>query len=252
MKIPHVFIASAAGVLAMTIGAFAQSAPQSASPAAQADRQQETPVTLVGCVMRETDYRKANDSGKGGALGTGVGSGNEFVLVNASRITAGLPPSNSECSTASGGETYELTGNREKELEQFVGRRVEITGMVKEAKTAQTPEGTTRPTGGFDPIRQDLKLFEVEVASFREPPAGQSAAVTPPAASAPRQAAPQPAPAAPVAPPAARPQPEPQPPASTAPRQTLPRTASSLPLVGLLGLLSLASGLALHRRLFWG
>ena len=157
MKMPHVFSASAAAVLATAIAAFAQSAPQSASPTAQANKQQETPVTLVGCVIRETEYRKANESGKGGALGTGVGSGNEFVLVNASRITAGLPPSNRECSTASGGEAYELTGNREKELEQFVGRRVEITGMVKEAKTTQTAEGTTRPTGGFDPIKRDLK-----------------------------------------------------------------------------------------------
>lgn len=249
MKIPHMLSAGAAIVLAMAIAALAQSAPQP-SPAAQANRQQETPVTLVGCLMRETEYRKANDAGKGGALGTGVGGGNEFVLVNASRITAGLPPSNSECSTASGGEAYELTGNREKELEPFVGRRVEITGMVKEAKIGQTAEGTTRPTGGFDPIRQDLKLFEVEVASFREPPSGQRAAVTP-SSPAPRQAAPPPASVAPVAPPAA-PQPEPRPGASTAPRETLPRTASSLPLVGLIGLVSLASGLRLRRRLFWG
>ena len=141
-----------------------------------------------------------------------------------------------------------MTGNREKELEQFVGRRVEITGTVKEAKTTQTPEGATRPTGGFDPINRDLKLFEVEVASFREPAAGQSAAVTPPASPAPPQAAPTPAPAAPAAPPASAPPPEPQPRASTEPRETLPRTASSLPLVGLIGLLSLASGLALRRR----
>jgi hypothetical protein len=180
-------------------------------------------------------------------LGTGAGSGNEFVLVNASRITAGAPPSNSDCSAASGGEAYELTGNREKELEQFVGRRVEITGTVKPARTTQTAEGTTRPTGGFDPLKQDLKLFEVEVASFREPAAGQSAAATPPAASpAPPQAAPPPAPQA-APPPAAAPPPDPQPSTPPAPRQTLPRTASSLPLVGLIGLLSLGTGIALRR-----
>jgi hypothetical protein len=223
----------------MTMTAFAQSPQQPANPSPQANRQQETPVTLVGCLMRETDYRKANESGRGGALGTGVGSGNEFVLVNASRITAGPPPSSRDCSGATGGEAYELTGNREKELAQFVGRRVEITGTVKEAKTTQTAEGTTRPTGGFDPIRQDLKLFEVEVASFREPPAAQSAAA-PPASPAPQPAAPPPAPAAPAA---AAPEPSP-----AAPRQTLPRTASPLPLVGLVGLLSLVTGIALRRQ----
>ena len=89
MKTPHLCSASAAFVLATAIAAFAQSAPQPASPTAQANRQQETQVTVVGCVIRETEYRKANESGKGGALNTGVGSGNEFVLVNASRITAG-------------------------------------------------------------------------------------------------------------------------------------------------------------------
>lgn len=38
-----------------------------------------TSITVTGCVMRESDYTKA----RGGALGTGVGAGNEFVLANA-------------------------------------------------------------------------------------------------------------------------------------------------------------------------
>jgi hypothetical protein len=69
MKAPHVFSVSAATVLAMTMTAFAQSAQPPASPTPQANRQHETQAALVGCVMRETDYRKANESGKGGALG---------------------------------------------------------------------------------------------------------------------------------------------------------------------------------------
>ena len=38
-------------------------------------------VTMTGCVMRESEHTNA----RGGALGSGVGAGNEFVLANASR-----------------------------------------------------------------------------------------------------------------------------------------------------------------------
>ena len=111
-------------------------------------------VTMVGCLEREADYRARMYSGKGGPLGTGLGLGNEFVLVTGARCSAGT------------GEAFELTGNREKELEPFVGFTVEITGQLKEAKM---DPATGRPTGGFDPIGQDLRLREVEVGAFREP-----------------------------------------------------------------------------------
>jgi hypothetical protein len=254
MKTQHMFSASAAAVLAMTMAAFAQ-APESASPAtqtraqadAQTSKQPATSVTLVGCVQREADYRKANDSGRGGPVATGVGLGNEFVLVNAMKTTAGGSASKAgaDCSAApSGGEAYELTGNRERDLAKYVGRRVEITGTMKAAKTTTAPAGEPKPTGGFDPLKQDLKLFEVEVASFREASsAGQSAAAPP------SEPAPPARPASPQPPPAAAPaQPEPQPSPSAAPRQRLPRTASPLPLAGLIGLFSLVSGIALFRR----
>src|SRR5690349_18670774 len=99
MKTQHVFSASAATVLVMTMAAFAQT-PQSSQPATpagqssaeaqaasqdRASRQPEAPITLVGCVMREADYRKAADAGKGGPVGTGLGRGDEFVLVNAKK-----------------------------------------------------------------------------------------------------------------------------------------------------------------------
>jgi hypothetical protein len=188
------FSASAAAVLAMTMAAFAQT-PQTASPSnaaqppspstpqspaatsasSQAGKQPEAPVTLVGCVMRETDYRKANDKGRGGPVATGLGQGNEFVLVNAAKLTPGATPpgATGQCGATTAGEAYELTGSREKEFEKLVGRRVEISGTLKEAKTTAGPTGQPKPTGGFDPLRQDLKIFEVEVTSFRELPATQ-------------------------------------------------------------------------------
>jgi hypothetical protein len=265
MKTQHVFGAGAATVLVMTMAAFAQT-PQSSQPATpgsrssaeaqaasqdRASRQPEAPVTLVGCVMREADYRKATNEGKGGPVGTGLGRSDEFVLVHATKTTAGAASgAKVDCSsaTATSGEAYELSGSGEKDAAKFVGRAVEISGTLKPAKTETGAAGAPKPTGGFDPLKQDLKLFEVDVVSVR-PAASQGASAAP---AAPAQAAsPEPAaPAAQASAPAA-PRPEPAPPAqqsaSAATRNDLPRTASQLPLTGLLGLLALAGGLVLRR-----
>jgi len=235
MKTPHTITVGAAAVLAMGIAAFAQTTePRPTSDTARAGRQAEAEVTLVGCIQREAEYRKASESGRGGPAATGLGLGNEFVLVNATRTTAGAAPSTtvSDCAATGSGEAYELTGSRERDLAKFVGRRLEITGTLKEAKTTTAPDGAPKPTGGFDPLKQDLKLFEVEIASFREPAAGQRAEVTQPAA--------------PAAPPVSSAQPEPQQRASAETRPQLPRAASSRPLVGLLGVLLLAGGIGLR------
>lgn len=273
MKSQHVFSASAAAVLVVSMAAFAQT-PQSASPStqtstpsseaaspskqssqesAQANKQTKASVTLVGCVMRETEYRKATGSGKGGPVGTGIGRGDEFVLANAMKTTASATPSSStaDCGTTATGEAYELSGSREKDLATYVGRRVEITGTLKEAKTETAATGEAKPTGGFDPLKQDLKLFEVDIVSFRPVASSQSAAApAPPAASPapepPAAAAPQPAPAPrPASPPTP---PTSQQSASPAAREKLPRTASPLPVIGMFGLLSMATGLMLRRR----
>ena len=281
MKTQHISSASAAAVLMVSMAAFAQT-PQSSSPStqtttpsteatspssqadqtsAQSSRQPETPVTIVGCVMRETDYRKANDSGKGGPVGTGLGRGDEFVLVNAMKTTSGSPSTASsiDCASATGaagsrsGEAFELGGSREKDLASYVGQKVEITGTLKEAKTAAGPSGEAKPTGGFDPLKQDLKLFEVDVISFRPMPASQSTAAAPAAAAPAPAPTPEPAPRASAQSPAPAAQPAPATPpsqqsASASSRQGLPRTASPLPMTALFGLLSMATGLILRRR----
>src|SRR5688572_16468223 len=157
MKTQHVSIASAAAVLVVSMAAFAQS-PQSASPSAQpaqqsttqANKQPESSVTLVGCVLRESEYRQATDSGKGGPAGTGIGRGDEFVLIHAKKATAaGSATAPATCSAAGGtGEAYELAGSREKDLEQYVNKAVEIRGTMKAAKTDPL-SAQSKPTGGF-------------------------------------------------------------------------------------------------------
>ena len=256
MRIQYGWPAFAAVVLSGSV-TFAQ-APSSTAASEQKSDSEEATVTLVGCIQREADYRKANDRGRGGVVGTGIGSGDEFVLINASR--AASAPGAVDCSSTSSTEAYELTGSREADLKGFVGRAVQITGTMKKAEVK--PVGTSgsaeaaQPTGGFDPLGQDLQLFEVNVTGIAE--VGTLAQAGPGGPSgADARRAPSPAPTAapadtqapataPASPPTATPTP------AQAPRaaQPLPDTASPLPLTGLLGLLSLggAAGIRLLRR----
>jgi hypothetical protein len=206
---------------------------------------EETPISLVGCIQRETEYRRQNNSGKGGFLGFGGGLGDEYVLVNASR---GADGAFGDCTTATGGEAYELTGSGEGDFEAFVGQRVAISGTRKEA---EIDAATGRPTGGRQ-AGDDLRLFEVEVASFR---ALAAPVPTDTLARAPEE------PEAPL-----RFEAEQQPTdagagtAAVPPRQSvdepvdrLPRTASPLALAGLVGVLSLAGVATMRnrRRRYW-
>ena len=215
MGVSRIWPVFAAAVLSTSITS-AQSRPQTSS----ATKVGESPITLVGCLQREADYRKAHNLGKGGGIGAGLGSGDEFVLINATR--SGNGATSVDCSRDSAGDAYELTGKGEDTLKSFVGRAVQINGTVKSAKVDAT---TSRPTGGFDPLKQDLKLFEIDVASV-EP-------------FAPSAAGPAPSPAA-------APTPAPRPRGTSGRAEALPKTASTLPTIGLLGLFAFGGLISLR------
>ena len=127
-------------------------------------------ITVTGCVMREGEYLKANNAGRGGVLGSGIGSGNEFVLTKATMgaaaastpvtattlstdQTASRPRTGTTASGGAGtrsatgtsgltagtatapGATYSLTGSREGDLTRYVGLRVEMTGTMSRGTT---------------------------------------------------------------------------------------------------------------------
>jgi hypothetical protein len=130
---------------------------------------------VTGCIQREADYRKARDAGRGGVAGTGVGAGNEFVLVNASMAAAGAGASRAGSGAAGTSGTaaeYEITGTNEGQAAQFVGKRVEITGMLKAADTraGQPTGGPTagKPPEGVDVAGRDLKLRELEITTIKD------------------------------------------------------------------------------------
>jgi hypothetical protein len=169
----------AAAVAFATVGiAVSAQAPSQGQRGAGAPAPQQTAgaderVTVTGCIQREADYRKARDAGRGGVAGTGVGAGNEFVLVNASMAPAGAGRAGSGAAGTSGtAAEYEITGTNEGQASQFVGKRVEIAGMLKAAETrAGQPTGgptSGKPPEGVDVAGRDLKLRELEITTIKE------------------------------------------------------------------------------------
>jgi LPXTG-motif cell wall-anchored protein len=220
-SIATTFIVSAA---AFAQAAFAQSEKAAPPSSTQAENAGGS-MTVVGCLIREADYRKAHNLGKG-ALG-GVGLGDEFVLVDAmpaSNSTAA--PSSGTCTETGAGKAYRTTGKLEEQLKPFVGHRIEVTGQFDHERDAKTAAGET-----------DAKLPpEIRIASYRAA-SGRQAPAT--------------ASAAPASPPAAQ-----QPPVGSAPqtvasnqapeRQNLPKTATNEPLIALIGLMCLSAAFGVH------
>jgi hypothetical protein len=171
-----------AGMLTFGVAAMAQTAGQSAPQTPAGTGSASDQITVTGCVVNETDYRKTRDAGKGGVAGTGVGAGNEFVLTDASpsssakagaRTGETTSPTGTAGASTSGSTAYELTGPNEGQLSKYVGRRVEITGKLKAGETnaAGRPTGGAtagQPPAGVDVASKDLKLRELEVSSVRE------------------------------------------------------------------------------------
>jgi hypothetical protein len=164
-----VTVSMAAVALAQTPAPSAQT-PAGQTPSASSAQAQEQ--TIVGCVVRESEYRASRDAGKGGAAGTGVGAGNEYVLTNASPKSSASGTAGT-AGTTGGGAAYELSGSGEGQLSSHVGKRVEITGKLKPAETSATgrPTGGATagaPPSGVDATSKDLKLREFEVSSVKE------------------------------------------------------------------------------------
>ena len=161
----------AAGLLTLCTVAFAQEGGQPQKPQPGAGTAPGGEITVTGCIQREADYRQARDAGKGGAAGTGVGAGNEFILSNAS-VKAGR--SSGPVGTSGAAATaYELTGSGEGQAAQFVGKRVEIIGKLKAAETSASGKPTGgatagQPPSGVDATSKDLQLRELEVTSVKE------------------------------------------------------------------------------------
>jgi hypothetical protein len=138
------------------------SPPPYASPTETSDQQRDTTtpqsVTVIGCILNESSVLKR------GPLGTatmGGGSGDKFVLIQAAiaesttateKPEAGAAAKPGEPVGTSGsdvnfGKVYRLTGNQESDLKNYVGKRVEIVGTIKNANDANAENGAVGTTG---------------------------------------------------------------------------------------------------------
>ena len=104
----------------LAVSLLAAAAPSLAQSASDVARE----VRITGCVQWEKEYRKERNEGRGGALGTGLGVGNEFVLTM-------VKPEGGRKATA-----YSITGDREKELGRRIGQQVEVIGVIEDAGNA--------------------------------------------------------------------------------------------------------------------
>jgi hypothetical protein len=94
-------------------------------------------ITVTGCVQKEADYRRTIANGKGGALGTGAGVANEYVLRSVETVSnATLNPTGTSARTYE--EVYSVTGDLEHELGKAVGHKVAMSGYVEVAKSNGT------------------------------------------------------------------------------------------------------------------
>jgi len=108
--------------LLVVVSLFGAALPLLAQPPKDADKE----IRIVGCVQWEKDYRKQRSEGRGGALGTGVGVGNEFVLTM-------VKPEGARKATA-----YSITGDREKDLGRRIGQQVEVIGVIEDEGKADS------------------------------------------------------------------------------------------------------------------
>jgi len=96
-------------------------------------RHPSTQVIVVGCVLREKEYEQHPHRGYG-RLFPSRNSDKEYVLVNATRVTASTaPPNKNSCSPDSWGHVFRLTGFGEDKAKPFVGHWVEIAGREKKS-----------------------------------------------------------------------------------------------------------------------
>lgn len=174
-------VCSAAAALGLSMAAFAQTPAQqpaqpqprtqTATPASQKAESAPQTVKMVGCIQGEADYRKAGNLGRGGTAGTGVGVGNELILIDATITSAGAPPPAGAATgtTGAAARDYKLTGANEGKAVQFRGKHVEIIGTIKPAPASSS--SARRTTDGAPQIDvfagEDLRLPELEVTSVR-------------------------------------------------------------------------------------
>jgi len=230
-------------VFIVTAFAQTQSRASSAQQGKSAKGDTTRQITVVGCLVKEADYRRAHGLGKAGVGGMRTGS--DFVVVDAKTVAAGETASapagvaaGGSCTEQATGQAYRMAGKMEGALKPLAGHYVVITGQFEHGHDAEAAAGER--TAHLPP--------EIVIATYREAPMMAASAATTPAPATTEAPATTAAPAAPApspAPPAVGTTGE-APAATTAPARKMPKTASNEPLIALIGVFCLGASLGLR------
>jgi hypothetical protein len=150
----YAFGSIAAGVLALTVSAWAQEPqpnPQNPSRAPSAQEQKAT-VTVEGCLMREQDVpgRKPNVAERAGVM-------EDYILTNAKMIKGSAPqagaaeakPGEAAGTAGRSSAMFDVKGLAEDQLKPLAGKRVQIDGTF--ADVTRSPSAA--PTEDLPDIR---------------------------------------------------------------------------------------------------
>lgn len=139
----------------LTLSAQAQQPPAQQQPSSSAMAQAQNAVTIVACVQKESDVLKPRMP-----MPATPGLGDEFVLTNVS-LKSDAPSATPDSAAAPAqpatgaqkyGKVYRATGEKEKELQSYVGQRVEVAAVFKNAADATRELGATGTSGSAAPV----------------------------------------------------------------------------------------------------
>lgn len=135
----------AATACTLAIGVSAQTTPQTSPTQRPSATGASDPITVTGCLQRESASATAGTTGTSGSTSA---SASGFVL----KITPASPASSAAAGATTGtsgstASSYKLDADDAK-LTPHVGHKVEITGTVDKSMSSTAPAGSTSAAGG--------------------------------------------------------------------------------------------------------
>jgi hypothetical protein len=132
--------------------------PPATTTESQKEAMSPQSITVSGCVLQESSVLKR------GAIASatmGAGGGDEYVLTQATLKNSSSAMEKPEAEAAaqpnepvgtsgtenSFGKVYRLSGDKENDLKNYVGQRVDIVGMFKHEEDAKTESGAVGTSG---------------------------------------------------------------------------------------------------------
>jgi hypothetical protein len=141
---------------------------QTTSQTSPTSRTAADPITVTGCVQRETSSATAGATGtSGSATATATGSGYVLNVTPSSSAssTAGTTGSTAGTpgTTGTAASSYKLDADDSK-LSAHVGHKVEITGTLDKSMSSSTaPSGSTSTASSSSSMSPKLKVDSVRM-----------------------------------------------------------------------------------------